>query len=220
MTANTDVSENKNGRNGEYYEDSSYKDYQPKDSPILLRKAIMKHAMSKRESENWSLDRAEDYAVAITTKMFGSKITSSSKYDNMYLWKIDYVNSQLLNSGYEPITTDTAAAIKRMMWQESTLKLDLISIAADEELDSVSDRNEAEIQHILSVCARYQEKPRPNHWTNSVMKKFKKAKISTKKGLFFLIRNTGLNAKLRSFGCSKLHQPTLKFYISAPNICT
>ena len=55
------------------------------------------------------------------------------------------MNSQLLNSGYEPITRDTAAAIKKMMWQELTLELDLISIAADEELESTSNRDKAEV---------------------------------------------------------------------------
>ena len=42
------------------------------------------------------------------------------------------------------------------------------------------------------------------------MKNFKKAQITNKKLLFFLLEGTQLNARLRSYGCLQFHQLTLE----------
>ena len=42
------------------------------------------------------------------------------------------------------------------------------------------------------------------------MKKFKKACTDNINLLFFLLKGTQLNARLRSFGCLQFHQPTLE----------
>ena len=44
-----------NSENVGYYNNGEYGNYQPRDSDTLLQKAVLKHAMSKRESEDWSL---------------------------------------------------------------------------------------------------------------------------------------------------------------------
>lgn len=131
--------------------------------------------MSKRESEGWSLDWAEDYAVVVTTKLFGSNMTSSKLYKDMFVWGNDHVNHKLLGRGYKPISDKTAVVIHRMIGNESTNEIKLMSVTVDEELRDVHTRDKLELQHVLSVFAAYQQRPRPNKWIYNVMKKFMKA---------------------------------------------
>lgn len=187
-----DVNEGKieNSENVCYYNDAVYTDYLPSDSDILIQKGVLKYAMSKRESEDWSLDCAEDYAVAVTTKIFGSKITSSKKYKDTFVWKTEHLNRQLFRSGYKPISNQSAMGIHRIIADESTTEVEVMLVVADSRLHSVQTREESELQHILSVCARYQQRPRPSKWTNNVMKNFKKAQIANKNLLFFPLKGT------------------------------
>ena len=199
-----------NSENVGYYNNAQYNDYQPSNSDTLLQNVVLKYTMSKREYENWALDQAEDYAVAITTKLFGSKVMRSKKYNDTFVWKTEHLNSQLLRLGYEPISSQSAVRIHRMILDESTTEIKLMLAAADALLHSVQTHEEPELQHILSVCARYQKRPQPKKWTNNVMKKFKKAQIANKKLLFFLLKRTQLNARSRSYSCLQFHQPTLE----------
>ena len=135
----------KNAENVSYYHDAEYADY-----------------LSKRESENWLLDHTEDYAVAVTTKLFGSKITSSIIYEDTFVWKAEHLNCILLKAGYEPISKQSALGIHRMIVDESTTEIELMSVAANEKPQSVQVPEESKFQHIfLSVCATYQQRPQP-----------------------------------------------------------
>ena len=91
-----------------------------------------------------------------------TRITSSKKYDDTFVWKTEHLNRQILRSGYEPISKQSALSIHRMIWDESTPEIELMSVAADARLHGVQTREESELQHILSVCARYQQRPRQN----------------------------------------------------------
>ena len=54
---------------------------------------------------------------------------------------------------------ETAVVIHRMIGNESTNEIEMMSVAADEKLRDVRTRDKLELQHVLSVCAAYQQRP-------------------------------------------------------------
>ena len=80
----------------------------------------------------------------------------------MFVWGIKHVNHKLLERRYEPISNETAKEIHRITGNEATNDVELMSVAADEELTDVHTRDKSELQHILSVFAAYQQQPQPN----------------------------------------------------------
>ena len=83
--------------------------------------------------------------MAVTTKLFGSKITISMKYKDTFVWKAEHLNHQLLKAGYEPISKESALRIHRMIIDESTTKIELISVVADKKPQSVQVPEESKL---------------------------------------------------------------------------
>ena len=93
----------------------------------------------------------------------------------------------------------------------STKDIELISVLEDEELaESYSNNDTSDMRDVLLTCARYQQRLRPNKWTNDVIRKLKKANVNNLHTLFMLLKSNTLNIRMKSSGVSPFHHPTIK----------
>lgn len=183
-------------------------EYDPSLDPVLMRKAIFRASMMK---DGLSVAQREDHAVAVETKLMESHIINGGQYEDILDRGMDDLDRHLTYSGNLPITKATANNIRLMINDPATKDIELMSIMADEELMTITGSEEkSDLQHLLLVCAKYQQRLRPNKWTNDVMKKFEKSGINNLYTLFMLLKSNSLNARMKASGLSTFHHPTMK----------
>ena len=73
--------------------------------------------------------------------------------------------------------------------------------------------NGSELQELILNCAKYQSRPRPNHWTNNVVDKLARIGVTTVDELQELTDSDGLNDRINTSGrLSRFHPTTITVF--------
>ena len=116
------------------------------------------------------------------------------------------INDLLRKGSFPAMYRSSLCSLVRCVEEAPSDRSIVISSSPDQPLAG----EDSGLRRVISRCAEYQWRVRPNLWTNAVMRKLSTAGVRSKRGLNTRLHEKDLNYLLRKHDCTEFHPTTLR----------